>query len=69
MKKSVKKKPPSTQKPSEFLAAGYQFVQYSDGALLLRKDADLRLFRFLELREGGDPVNGKLIVNFAAKVP
>ena len=60
---------PSSDKPSDFLAAGWRFVQFESGALLLQKGADLRLFRLAEYREGSDPVRGRLVVTFAAKVP
>ena len=60
---------PSSDKPSAFLAAGYKVVQFEGGTLLLQRGADLRLFRLAEYREGGDPVHGKLVVTFAAKVP
>jgi len=58
-----------SDKPSAFLAAGYEIVQFSNGSLLLRKGTDLRLFHLTEYRDGSDPVHGSLVVSFVAKVP
>ena len=69
MKKAKKAKSIVSDKPSDFLAAGYQVVHFSDGALLLQKGADLRLFHLTVYREGGDPVHGRVSVSFAGKVP
>jgi hypothetical protein len=63
------KRVPSSGKPSDFLAAGYKLVHFENGTLLLQKGTDLRLFRLAEYREGSDPMGGKLVVTFAAKVP
>jgi hypothetical protein len=59
----------SSDKPSEYLAAGYQIVSYANGSLLLRKGIDLRLFHFAEQRDGADPLHGNLVVTFVGKVP
>ena len=69
MKKARVSKIPSSGKPSDYLAAGYKIVHYSDGALLLQKRADLRLFHLTTHREGGDPVHGQVLVSFVGKVP
>jgi len=59
----------SSDKPSDYLGAGYQIVSYANGSLLLRKGTDMRLFHFAEYRDGSDPVHGNLVVSFVAKVP
>jgi membrane-bound metal-dependent hydrolase YbcI (DUF457 family) len=63
------KAPLSSDKPSDYLAAGYQIVSYASGSLLLRKGSDLRLFHFTEHREGGHSLHGHLAVSFVARVP
>jgi hypothetical protein len=67
--KKTKKKVISSDKPSDFLAAGYTVVAYTNGSLLLQKGADLRLFSLTTHREGTDPVHGTITVSFAGKVP
>jgi hypothetical protein len=67
MKKAVKIL--SSDKPSDYLAAGYKIVGYSDGTLLLQKRSDLRLFHLTTLREGTDPMHAQGMVSFVGKVP
>jgi hypothetical protein len=59
--------------PSKLLASGYKIVQSkieSGGlSLLLGKGKEHVLIRMSEYREGSDPVNGKLVITFVAKVP
>jgi hypothetical protein len=67
--KKAKKKTLTSDKPSDFLAADYKVVAYTNGSLLLQKGADLRLFNLTIHREGTDPVHGIITVSFAGKVP
>jgi len=69
MKKAKVSKILWSKKPSDYLAAGYKIVHYSDGALLLQKRADLRLFHLTTHSEGGEPLHGQVLVSFMGKVP